>query len=130
MEDIIFSGSDARRPTATAEVRLQLSHVTAALVALERERRAKLARSNDSSGDGGNGNGHRQDTEVVAEATGGVETIDSLALTGGHAFAGDDLDPESDETPTIARDVEVGRRLYRSGESEYLIDGRGSHRPI
>jgi len=124
MEDIIFSGSDARRPTATAEVRLQLSHVTAALVALERERRAKLARSNDSSGDGGNGNGHRQDTEVVAEATGGVETIDSLALTGGHALAGDDLDPESDETPTIARDVEVGRRLYRSGESEYLIDGQ------
>ena len=124
MEDIIFSGSDARRPTATAEVRLQLSHVTAALVALERERRATLARSKDGNGDGGNGNGHRQGTEVVAEATGGVETIDSLALTGGPALAGDHLDPESDETPTIARDVEVGRRLYRSGESEYLIDGQ------
>ena len=28
-----------------------------------------------------------------------------------------------ERTPPIARDVEVGRRLYRSGESEYLIDG-------
>ena len=31
MEDVIFSGSDARRPTAAAEVRIQLSKVTAAL---------------------------------------------------------------------------------------------------
>ncbi|MDE2905279.1 MAG: AAA family ATPase, partial [Acidobacteriota bacterium] len=31
MEDVIFSGSDARRPTAAAEVRIQLSEVTAAL---------------------------------------------------------------------------------------------------
>ena len=29
----------------------------------------------------------------------------------------------SDALPTIACDVEVGRRLFRSGESEYLIDG-------
>ena len=28
-----------------------------------------------------------------------------------------------DETPLIVRDVELMRRLYRSGESEYLIDG-------
>ena len=34
MEDVIFGGSDARRPTATAEVRLQLSQVTAALAML------------------------------------------------------------------------------------------------
>src|SRR5204863_2452441 len=28
-----------------------------------------------------------------------------------------------DEEPAIVRDVELSRRLYRSGESEYLIDG-------
>jgi chromosome segregation protein len=28
-----------------------------------------------------------------------------------------------DEEPSIVRDVELSRRLYRSGESEYLIDG-------
>jgi chromosome segregation protein len=70
MEDIIFNGSDARKPTASAEVRLKLSQV------------AKRA---------------------MAAAT---ESEDSL-----------------DEEPIITRDVEIGRRLYRSGESEYLIDG-------
>ena len=28
-----------------------------------------------------------------------------------------------DDGPITVRDVEIGRRLYRSGESEYLIDG-------
>ena len=32
-------------------------------------------------------------------------------------------DDEADATVTVARDVVVSRRLYRSGESEYLIDG-------
>src|SRR5882757_5359349 len=45
MEDVIFSGSDARKPTATAEVRLRLSGVTTL-----------------PSADGnGNGNGHAHD---------------------------------------------------------------------
>jgi chromosome segregation protein len=68
MEDVIFSGSEGRKPTASAEVRLKLSRVA---------RRA------------------------MAMAT------------------SDDLD----EGPIVTRDVEIGRRLYRSGESEYLIDG-------
>jgi chromosome segregation protein len=72
MEDVIFNGSDARKPTASAEVRLKLSQVA---------RRAMTA------------------------ATASVP-IDAL-----------------DEDPIITRDVEIGRRLYRSGESEYLIDG-------
>jgi chromosome segregation protein len=69
MEDIIFNGSDARKPTASAEVRLKLSQV------------AKQAMTEATSGD------------------------------------------ELDKTPIVTRDVEIGRRLYRSGESEYLIDG-------
>jgi chromosome segregation protein len=81
MEDVIFGGSDARKATAAAEVRLHLKGVvarpkTATLPGLEGE----------APGDGADG----------AEAA----------------------EPES-----IARDVEIGRRLYRSGESEYLIDG-------
>ena len=48
------------------------------------------------------------------------------------ALAGDVLVPGpvvmaatvlEDETPLIVRDVELMRRLYRSGESEYLING-------
>ena len=74
MEDVIFNGSDARKPTAAAEVRLRLSDVARAAMA----------------------------TAVVVEP--------------------DDLDP-ADDGPLVTRNVEIGRRLYRSGESEYLIDG-------
>jgi len=69
MEDVIFNGSDARKPTAAAEVRLKLSDVAQAAIA---------------------------------------ETV---------------TDPLLDEQPLLTRDIEIGRRLYRSGESEYLIDG-------
>src|SRR3954454_5289165 len=69
MEDIIFNGSDARKPTGTAEVRLRLSDVMKAA------------------------------------------DVDVLELP-----AGEDAGP-------VARTVEVTRRLYRSGESEYLLDG-------
>jgi chromosome segregation protein len=68
MMDVIFNGSEARKATAAAEVRLMLSGVTS-----------------------------------VNEKTSGA-------------------DPE-DAEPVMARDVEVTRRLYRSGESEYLING-------
>ena len=70
MEDVIFNGSDARKPTAAAEVRLKLTEVAQA---------------------------------AMAAATNG--------------------DPLLDDQPLVTRDIEIGRRLYRSGESEYLIDG-------
>ncbi len=73
MEDIIFNGSDARKPTGAAEVRLRLADVL--------------------SGQGG-----------------ALVTLPAAT-------------DEDDERPSIARTVEVTRRLYRSGESEYLIDG-------
>jgi chromosome segregation protein len=73
MEDVIFNGSDARKPTATAEVRLKLADVAQGAM--------------PAAGDAGDAN------ELL------------------------------DEGPLLTRDVEIGRRLYRSGESEYLIDG-------
>jgi chromosome segregation protein len=77
MEDVIFNGSEARKPTAAAEVRLKFTQVLKALAA-------------------------------------------APILTAGPAAP---LDPLLDEQPLLARDIEIGRRLYRSGESEYLIDG-------
>jgi len=113
MEDVIFSGSDARRPTAAAEVRLQLSEVTAALATLTS--RGHVGGHADGNGQGivadsdGNGNGGRElESAVVAAKVIIPDASDD-----------DELDP-----PLITRDVEVGRRLYRSGESEYLIDGQ------
>ena len=75
MEDVIFNGSDARKPTGAAEVRLRLSDVLSAA------------------------------------------DPDLLLGEGRDAV----LD---DGKPSVARTVEVTRRLYRSGESEYLLDGQ------
>ncbi len=108
MEDVIFGGSDARRPTATAEVRLQLSQVTAALALLG----GRNGGSGQASGNGGNG----------AHGTGRDAAADAADAAAAAAVA--EPDDDFDETPCIARDVEVGRRLFRSGESEYLIDGQ------
>jgi chromosome segregation protein len=72
MEDVIFSGSDARKPTGAAEVRLKLTEVA----------------------------------QVVFRGA-----------------VPDEADGLTEPPPSVTRDVEIGRRLYRSGESEYLIDG-------
>ena len=126
MEDVIFSGSDARRPTAAAEVRIQLSQVTAALGSLTttdtRPAATTLVTAVPATGattaSNGNGNGHGASGVAVVEAAGVPGEIDMAPL------ADDDIDGIDVEGPTISRDVEVGRRLYRSGESEYLIDGQ------
>ena len=114
MEDVIFSGSDARRPTATAEVRLQLSRVTAALAVLGGRDTSSGRAAGNGSGGGSNG-GDSNGSGHAARA----EDAGSASVNGADA-----ADDPFDEAPCIARDVEVGRRLFRSGESEYLIDGQ------
>ncbi|MBA3271249.1 MAG: AAA family ATPase, partial [Acidobacteria bacterium] len=100
MEDVIFSGSDARKPTGTAEVRLRFSGVTLTPVAapgpLQPHPELPPTNGNGHSHAGGNGVGH---------GNGRVE------------------DHPMDALMDAVREVEVTRRLYRSGESEYLIDG-------
>ena len=93
MEDVIFSGSDARKATGTAEVKLFLARVTAAP-------------------------GTVGSVEVDADPPADDEQVGQPSTP---TPDGADLD---ELLPLITRDVEVGRRLYRSGESEYLIDGR------
>jgi chromosome segregation protein len=103
MEDVIFSGSDARKPGAAAEVRLRLTGLPLAprtveglppKPAVEEASPAgvveALPKFQANHGSNGNGNGHHSLDDIVDAFT---------------------------------RDVEVTRRLYRSGESEYLIDG-------
>ncbi len=97
MEDVIFSGSDARKATGTAEVKLFLARVTAAPGSVGGLDPALASDRHVGSGDDDPG-------VSSASPTDGVDLDDLL--------------------PLITRDVEVGRRLYRSGESEYLIDGR------
>jgi chromosome segregation protein len=111
MEDVIFGGSDARKPGAAAEVRLRLSGLTAppahdarAIPALPEFRPgvdgggSVLPPDGDHGHTNGNGNGNGN----------------------GHPAGHPEIAALVEE---FTRDVEVTRRLYRSGESEYLIDG-------
>src|SRR5687767_55777 len=101
MEDVIFSGSDARKPTGAAEVRLRFGNVIVPPSLLKEMGEDVVCHATHGNGHGngngnvngnGNGNGHHPDTAALIEAA--------------------------------TREVEVTRRLFRSGESEYLIDGQ------
>ena len=100
MEDVIFNGSDARKPGAAAEVRLRLAGLPSAPASSTPAANVTTLEEFRAAPRNGNGHGH--------EGTNGGRN--------GHASM-DEL------VETLTRDVEVTRRLYRSGESEYLIDG-------
>jgi chromosome segregation protein len=110
MEDIIFSGSEGRRPTSTAEVRLQLSQVTVALTRLPRVA-APVTVLESGFDRGRHGN---EATTIGGTSLAGVLELPEVGICS---------DDDEEESQTIARDVEIARRLFRSGESEYLIDG-------
>ena len=101
MEDVIFSGSDVRKPVGTAEVKLQLAQVTDAVGAVRLPGPATSVHREGSPHVGREADGD----PVASEDRSDDEDLDELM-------------------PLISRDVEVGRRLFRSGESEYLLDGR------
>jgi chromosome segregation protein len=127
MEDVIFSGSDARKPGATAEVRLRLSGL-ALPPRLGETRGERLGR------DGGGVPLPEFQTVTARSAHGGAQHSNGhgvVHVQNGIGYYGDVavLDPQeaqavAEELASVfTRDVEVTRRLYRSGESEYLIDG-------
>jgi len=100
MEDVIFSGSDGRKPTASAEVRLRFSGFLKTVSGP-----AFPADANGHEPVSGNGRGN------------GIGYVSG----NGSSHPGADIDTI---IQSVAREIEVTRRLYRSGESEYLIDGQ------
>ncbi|HMB81207.1 MAG TPA: AAA family ATPase, partial [Vicinamibacterales bacterium] len=104
MEDVISNGSDVRKASASAEVRLRFSGFLKTVSGPAFPAEPGL----EPAGNGhGNGNGHHAGEEGNghAPAVADVVAIDAIIQS-------------------VAREIEVTRRLYRSGESEYLIDGQ------
>ena len=119
MEDVIFSGSDARKPTGAAEVRLRFSGVLKtvtgpafptepAATATRRQRARQRQRPRQRQR-------QRQRPWQWPRRRRPATAIDAGIAPG------DDIEAI---IQSVAREVEVTRRLYRSGESEYLIDGQ------
>jgi chromosome segregation protein len=119
MEDVIFSGSDARKPTATAEVRLRFTGVVKHVAALER---GEPVHAEGGGHEGGNGATHEAAHEQAGSGNGRANGyVNGRGNGHGNGNGHGDLD---DLIRSVTREVEVTRRLYRSGESEYLIDGQ------
>jgi chromosome segregation protein len=93
MQDVIFQGSDSRKSTSAAEVRLRLSGVASRVPGVGAVREPPTT----------------HETAAIGEAWAVPESPLPVGIL--------------DDEPLIVRDVELSRRLYRSGESEYLIDG-------
>jgi chromosome segregation protein len=141
MEDVIFGGSDARKPGATAEVRLRLTGLTskgssetaAADVPGLKEFRAGSGAANGHENGNGRENGHASGQEATpsdaVEHDGATSPGAGVAAVAVEHADGADVAGAAADTSVeqliemFSRDVEVTRRLYRSGESEYLIDG-------
>ncbi len=120
MEDVIFGGSDARKPTGAAEVRLKLSGVAARVPSDGSFTRVR--KSGNGHALGAVAAEHGESAAAVAELPVALVVEDSAVAVAEPAPEGAGAEFE-DATPLIVRDVELMRRLYRSGESEYLIDG-------
>src|SRR5258706_9072504 len=120
MEDVIFNGSEGRRPLGMAEVSLHFKNILFA--------GAGRAGGNGSGGGKGHapGNGHDTTPDAIpdpvaaqAPARDDFQVPIPVAAAGEGAPAGL-LVTGIEEIP---EEVVVTRRIYRSGESEYILNG-------
>jgi chromosome segregation protein len=122
MEDVIFNGSDARKPTGSAEVRLRFSGYLKKVTGPALPGTGSNGNSSSSNNSNGirygNGNGHF--SQAVAADVGLPDTDPARSADAASALPPSDVE---EIIQSVVREVEVTRRLYRSGESEYLIDG-------
>jgi chromosome segregation protein len=99
MEDVIFAGTRDRKPVGLASVTMTLVDPGLELAKIE----AAAANGHANGQVNGQANGHANGTNGTG--------LEGKANGNGHA---------------AEREITVTRRLFRSGESEYLIDGRAA----
>ena len=80
MEDVIFSGSDARKPGATAEVRLRLSGLAARAADAQTPASEVPALTEFHSHDTGNGNGHANGSNGNGNGHSDLASFEEIAL--------------------------------------------------
>ncbi|HZN04350.1 MAG TPA: AAA family ATPase, partial [Candidatus Polarisedimenticolia bacterium] len=162
MEDVIFNGSQGKKPLGMAEVSLHFKNIRARVgdtacgtldgepgVAPEAmmdplgDAAAALATPGNGNGQGngnghGHGNGHAVHAAVEAEPGAPIEVLSAdvavseVAPDPGTEAAEAGAPTEGDTGTQAARffleelpdEVVVTRRLYRSGESEYALNGQ------
>lgn len=114
MEDVIFAGTRDRKPLGMAQVTMVLVDPTGEVQIPGQKPAAKAAAGKTASGPNGHGangngaNGHGEASEAAGQpaAPAAVTLAPAAAL------------------PEKAQEITVTRRLFRSGESEYLINGK------
>src|SRR3954465_11983313 len=103
MEDVIFSGSDARKPTATAEVRLRFSGVVKSVSGPAFDPVSPI---------NGNGSNGRYETHSNGNGHGLADTAAMVVSAGGAGVA---------EPPADPGDNVSGRISFTADEAEELI---------
>src|SRR6266550_4809933 len=116
MEDVIFNGSDARKPTASAEVRLRFSGVLKTLMAPplgENPSTSLGAGGNGHANGNGHAGGHHGNGNGHASASLGAAAVNEIAVVARTPEDGPLSREEAEELiQSVAREVEVTRRLY------------------